>query len=153
MRRTSGRLGDGVGRWPAAADPEPSGANADYLVTADTDADASDEIIGDFGGLGLWQYDGGNWTKPNGSDAFFLIRADVNGDGREEVAADFGSLEPWGFGRTAPGSKRSGTFAEYLMSADLDGDAKDEILTYFGAWGLWLWNEGAWSQVSANNPD
>jgi hypothetical protein len=39
------------------------------------------------------------------------------------------------------------------MAADLDGDNKDEILADFGALGLWLWNDGAWSQISANNPD
>jgi hypothetical protein len=39
------------------------------------------------------------------------------------------------------------------VAADLDGDASDEILADFGALGLWMWNYGVWSQMSANNPD
>jgi len=47
----------------------------------------------------------------------------------------------------------SGAIAEYLVAGDIDGDDKDAILSDFGALGLWMWNAGAWSQLSSNNPD
>jgi len=47
----------------------------------------------------------------------------------------------------------SGAIAEYLVAGDLGGDNKDEILSDFGALGLWMWDEGNWTQNSASNPD
>jgi hypothetical protein len=44
-----------------------------------------------------------------------------------------------------------GVNPEHLIAADLAGDNWCEILADFGALGLWLKNEGAWSQISANN--
>ena len=43
--------------------------------------------------------------------------------------------------------------AEFLIAADIDGNGDDEILADFSDQGLWLWNGGAWSPLSANNPD
>ncbi len=37
---------------------------------------------------------------------------------------------------------------ESLMAADVDGDNVEEILADLGPTGLWLWNGGAWNQVS-----
>ena len=39
------------------------------------------------------------------------------------------------------------------MAGDVDGDGSDEVLADFGSLGLWLWNAGAWSQISALNPE
>jgi hypothetical protein len=39
------------------------------------------------------------------------------------------------------------------MAGDVDRDDQDEIFADFGSLGLWLWDGGAWSQVSANDPD
>ncbi len=36
---------------------------------------------------------------------------------------------------------------------DFDGDSLKEAAVDFGAAGAWLWNNGAWSQLSASNPD
>jgi hypothetical protein len=40
-----------------------------------------------------------------------------------------------------------------MIAADIDGDNVQEIIADFGTLGLWLWNGGAWSQISAINPD
>ena len=42
---------------------------------------------------------------------------------------------------------------EYLLAGDFDGDNKDEIMAGFGTLGLWLCKEGAWSLISAKNPE
>jgi hypothetical protein len=39
------------------------------------------------------------------------------------------------------------------MIADTDGDDKYELLADFGGVGLWVWNDFAWTQISANNPE
>ncbi len=39
------------------------------------------------------------------------------------------------------------------MAADLDDDDRDEILVDFGSLGLWMWEGGAWTQLSPNNPE
>ena len=58
-----------------------------------------------------------------------------------------------GYGMSASWSQLSGVNPEYHLSADLDDDNADEIMADFGALGLWLWDGGAWSQISANDPD
>jgi hypothetical protein len=40
-----------------------------------------------------------------------------------------------------------------MMAGDVDGDNQDEILADFGSLGLWLWDNGSWNQISANNPE
>jgi hypothetical protein len=36
---------------------------------------------------------------------------------------------------------------------DFDGDGADELVVDFGATGAWLYNQGAWSQLTASNPE
>ncbi len=43
--------------------------------------------------------------------------------------------------------------ADYLIMADFDGDTQAEILADCGTLGVYLWNSGVWTQVSANNPE
>jgi hypothetical protein len=40
-----------------------------------------------------------------------------------------------------------------LIAGDFDGKNRDEIAADFGSFGLWLWDGGAWSQVSGLDPD
>lgn len=39
------------------------------------------------------------------------------------------------------------------IAADTDGDKVDEIFGDFGSLGLWMWDSGAWTQISSKNPD
>jgi hypothetical protein len=36
---------------------------------------------------------------------------------------------------------------------DFDGDGADEVVMDFGSSGAWMWNGGAWSQLTTNNPE
>jgi len=38
-------------------------------------------------------------------------------------------------------------------AGDFDGDGSDEMAMDFGALGAWMWNGGAWSQLTASNPE
>jgi hypothetical protein len=38
-------------------------------------------------------------------------------------------------------------------AGDFDGDASDEVAMDFGAIGAWMWNGGAWSQLTPSNPE
>jgi len=42
---------------------------------------------------------------------------------------------------------------ESLAAADLDGDGQPGLAADFGALGLWLREAGAWTQLSANDPE
>ena len=35
----------------------------------------------------------------------------------------------------------------------MTGDGTDEIVIDFGAGGLWVWNDGPWSQISVMDPE
>ena len=67
---------------------------------------------------------------------------------------------PWisrrsGSGTTTavPGHQISGIDPENITAGDIDKDSAEEIVADFGTVGLWLWNGGVWSQISAMNPD
>jgi hypothetical protein len=36
---------------------------------------------------------------------------------------------------------------------DFDGDGKDEVVVDFGAAGAWMYNDGSWTQLTANDPE
>jgi hypothetical protein len=125
-------------------------ADADFVAPADIDADGVDEIVGDFGGSGLWLLDT-QWTQLSDADAQYLIGADVTGDGSDEIAVDFGPNGIW-IWNNGPWSQITTMDPQYLLAADTNGDGAKEILADFGASGLWMWN-GAWAQISEDNPD
>ncbi len=65
------------------------------MITANTDGDTDDEIVGDFGSTGLWLCDAGVWTQWSGVNAEYMIAADIDGNGSQEIATDFGTLGLW----------------------------------------------------------
>jgi hypothetical protein len=40
-----------------------------------------------------------------------------------------------------------------MFAGDFDKDGADELMVDSGASGLWLYAQGAWTQVSGLNPD
>ncbi|OGD22842.1 MAG: hypothetical protein A2W03_03675 [Candidatus Aminicenantes bacterium RBG_16_63_16] len=128
-----------------------SGADAEFVIPADANADTADEIVADFGALGLWLWDTSQWTQLTDADSEYVISADVTGDGSDEIAVDFGSAGLWVW-NDGPWSQISAMDPEYLLAADTNGDGAKEILADFGASGLWMWN-GAWARISEENPD
>ncbi len=129
-----------------------SGANADDLVAADTDGDADDEIIGDFGALGLWLNDGGSWTVLSGARTDAIVPADTDADGAAELASGFGALGLWLWDGGA-WTQLSGAGPDSMLAGDFYGTIRDELMADFGILGVWLWHDGAWAQISPANPD
>jgi hypothetical protein len=72
-----------------------SGANPDFMVTADVDDSGDDEVFGDFWTKGLWLWDSGAWIQLSGLDPELMVAADVDGNGDGELAADFGLIGLW----------------------------------------------------------
>jgi hypothetical protein len=65
------------------------------MIAADADGDSQDEVVGDFGALGLWSNNGGVWNVLAGSDAEHMIVIDREPDGAHEIVADFGASALW----------------------------------------------------------
>ena len=45
------------------------------------------------------------------------------------------------------------TVKESFVDASSSNVKKDDVMADFGTLGLWLWNDGAWTQISAGNPE
>ena len=143
----------GLWSWTAGSGwTQLSGANADYVLAADTDGDATDEIVGDFGSLGLWLCDSGAWTELSGANAESMISGDFDADGSAELAAGFGTIGLWLWNGGA-WTQLSGVSPDSLLAGDFYGDIREEIIADFGILGVWLWYDGAWTQISSSNPD
>ena len=94
-----------------------------------------DELAADFGGNGLWHYDGLSWTQLNGQDP-----EDVE-ELAGGLAADFGATGLWNY----DGSSRSllTTNNAESMEAWDNGLAVD-----FGCFGLWNYDGSVWSLLT-----
>ena len=53
----------------------------------------------------------------------------------------------------ALGRQHSGVNADGMVAGNLDFDSQDEVAADFGALGLWLWDSGAWAQISGVNAE
>lgn len=40
-----------------------------------------------------------------------------------------------------------------MTAGDFDGDGADEAAVDFGSLGAWMWNAGAWTQLTASDPE
>lgn len=124
------------------------------VVMANFDsADASDEVIADFGSLGLWYYNNDIWTQLSGLNPEGIISALTKDLADEELVADFGATGLWYWGKSG-WSQLSGVNADGLFAVDDDGDGKDEIQVDFGTRGVWRYDfdSMAWTQYSGLNP-
>ena len=64
-------------------------------AAGDVDADGADEVLGDFGAVGMWLYNGGAWSQSSGVNADYLAVADLDGSGGAEIVGDFGPTGLW----------------------------------------------------------
>ena len=126
-------------------------SDATFTVTLGGPA-AADELVADFGSLGLWARSAGAWLQLSGTNADGMIGVDVDGSADQEIAGDFGALGLW-FWNNAAWSQLSGVNVESMASLNVDGSAAGGIAADFGAVGLWIWNAGAWTQASGVNAD
>jgi hypothetical protein len=79
-----------------------SGANPDMIIAGHFKNAAYDEIIGDFGALGLWMWEPGVatafpgiWTQLSGVNASWEFAADDDYDTYQELFANFGAIGIW----------------------------------------------------------
>ena len=80
-----------------------SPANPDYEIAADIDADAVDEVISDFGGVGLWKRYRDTWTQMTGVSPEFMTSGNHDVYAGADLVVDFGSLGVWLWSNGAAG--------------------------------------------------
>ena len=123
---------DGVWRELGTSDPE-------FLAVY------GENLVGDFGALGLWRYDGLLWTQ--------LSHQDADNSGNTMVpygtglVVDFGSmgLDYW-----------DGTAWTQIENIDVDylGRYGDKLIAdWGGSWGLWEYDGEGWTRISENDAD
>jgi hypothetical protein len=85
-----------------------SGAYPDAIISGHFKSATYDEIIGDFGSLGLWMWEPGassdfpgTWTELSGANAVWEFGTDENGDGVQELYVNFGTLGVWRYSSTS----------------------------------------------------
>ncbi len=109
------------------------------------------EIIGDFGGFGLWMLHDSVWTQlsPIGAESFLF--ADSDGDGLKELFGDFGVFGLWLWDNDIwiPLTMAN---PEGMITGDIDADGRAELIGDAGSLGLWVWNGGDWMQLTGVNP-
>ena len=104
------------------------------VLAVDIDNDGRDEVIVDFGTLGIYLYDPyrtPKWTRLDTRDPEYMIAADRNGDGKYEIFVSWGSGNGaqfwedgvgWGF------FNNTGWYDHFYCSTDIDNDGSEEIV-------------------------
>ena len=131
-----------------------SNDNSESVSSVNLDADVREEVIGDFGVLGLWSYDNNtSWRSLTGENSSALACGDIDNDGVAEIFAGFGSLGLWVYDNISGWRLISSEYAENLTCGDLDNNGQDEVIGDFGALGLWSYdNNTSWRQIDTINP-
>jgi hypothetical protein len=145
------------GSWGTLISP----ANPDSLVPFDVDGDGQEELLGDFGGLGVYYYIyvTQQWVKISDSNPDSLVPIDVDGDSVDEIAGDFGSIGAGAgvyiFKNGSWGTLISPTNPDSLVPFDVDGDGQEELLGDFGTLGVYyyVYATQQWVKISDSNPD
>ena len=119
-------------------------------------ADTADEIIGDFGSIGVWAYHGGTWTQLTTLNPDWIIGVKFAAADYEMIG-DFGSAGLWMWNYSGwPGVwvQLTASNAENAIAVDDDGDGNDELQVDFGSLGLWRYDydTGVWTRYTALNP-
>ena len=124
-------------------------ANPEQMVVLDTNGDANDELVVDFGSIGLWHWNG-TWNILTGDNPEYIVVADTDGNNLDELVIDFGSLGLWRWNGTW--NRLTGDNPEDMISVDVDGDLIDELVVDFGVIGTWLW-DATWTNLTLDNPE
>ena len=122
-------------------DPDMSPYPGAVYVTAEKSG-AGDELALDFGGLGLWHYDGTTWTQLSSGNPEYMTGWS-GGLAMDFYGSGFGL---WNF---------DGTTWTQLSSANveiMEGWAQGLAMD-FGGLGLWNYDGTTWTQLSGSSPD
>jgi hypothetical protein len=97
-------------------------------------------LYGDFGALGLWRWNGHEWTWVTGSNPENMIVVDST------LYVDFGAIGLW---------KWDGTSWAQLTSSNPENMVTwgSVLCVDFGAIGLWKWDGTSWTQLTSSNPE
>lgn len=119
----------------------------------------NDEVVVDFGSIGVWVRDMGTWHQITAVNPDWIISGALGGTPDEEIIADFGSLGLWIWDYAGyPGTWKqiTGENPLWAMVAEDDYDDSEEIQANFGAsFGLWRYDDdggGTWEQMSTFSP-
>jgi hypothetical protein len=145
--------------------PRPINQSRRYrgLVMADVNPKNAykDEIIVDFGGLGLWVYEQMAWHQISSLNPDWILPVFLGGAPNTAIIADLGSSGLWRWrysGYPGEWKQLSGSDAMWALALDDDGDGRQEIQVNFGApAGVWRYDEdaeedGSWAQISPVTP-
>jgi hypothetical protein len=119
------------------------------------DGDLNEELVCDFGPLGLWVYDiATKWRRITPDNPEWIIGIQFT-PGDFEIVADFGALGLWWWDYPNTWTKISSNDAENGYAVDDNGDGVDELHVDFGEIGIWRWDNVSktWSRLSGWNPD
>ncbi len=123
-------------------------AQAPMSVTADIDSDGSDEVVAFIEGSGLYVWDNGVWgpqLSPNRPESMIKY-----GNG---VAIDFGASGGLYTASATTITKIISTDAALMTAADIDSDGTVELVAYFAGRGIFYYDNGAWTRISALVPE
>jgi len=120
-----------------------------------------DEVIADFGSLGLWVYEQMVWHQISGTNPEWIMAVRLADAPARRVIVDLGAEGLWKWTYSGyPGDWKqiSGMNALWAIAPDDDGDGRQELHVNFGpTLGVWRYDEGAdgaasWKQISTFNP-
>jgi hypothetical protein len=127
-----------------------SGVNPDTIISGHFKSASYDEIIGDFGSVGLWMWQPGAsvdypgiWTMLSGVNAAWMFATDEDGDGVQEMYVNFGTLGVWRYSTTTGWLQASGLNPYHGMRMDNYTLGLQEGCFCFPSVGVWrLWAGG-----------
>lgn len=151
----------------------PSSSTLGYrgVVAADVnttnDATNKNELVVDFGTIGLWVMEGfsaaydNTWNMITSVNPDWIISAHLATAGGDAILGDFGTLGlwKWTYNTGYPGSwvQLSGVNPDAGFATDDDGDGLQELQVDFGTLGVWRYDDNnggtfSWNQYSGLNP-
>ncbi len=115
--------------------------------------DENDELMVDFGSLGLWYYNAGTWTQASAINPDGMIAVTAQDPADDELVVDFGSIGLW-FWNEGSWTQLSGVNPTGMFATDDDNDGVDEMHVDFGSLGIWRcdFSGYTWMQYSNLNP-
>ncbi|MBE0677093.1 MAG: hypothetical protein IH591_20740 [Bacteroidales bacterium] len=118
-------------------------------VAADVDADGVEEVISYFTGYGLYVFNNGSWSRISTAVPEAIVKF---GQG---VAVDFGnSYGLYTYSSSTNWTRLNRADPSHMVAADVDSDGVMELVTAFPSYGLYYFDNGAWSsQISSTLPE
>ena len=118
-----------------------SGTTINYrgVIATDVDGDLREELVVDFGSIGIWLYDPDStpkWVVLYGVNPDFMVDVDFDGDGRKEIFAYFDSqnaIHKWDWEPGDPNGVWQWNYdvnhkCDYMFCAYIEDDGEEELV-------------------------